>query len=74
MASGTTYMIKRGKLVMDIIPEDHVAARQRCIKEHAGMILVVYHSVLGWDTLDELKAQVLGWETRSYKEAGFHSF
>jgi len=68
MASGTTYMFKRGKLVMDIIPEDHVRGPAKMYKRACWDDIGGLPSVLGWDTLDELKAQVLGWETRSYKD------
>lgn len=68
MASGTTYLIKKGKLVMDVIPEDHVRGPAKMYKRACWEDIGGLPSVLGWDTLDELKAQVLGWETRSYKD------
>jgi len=68
MASGTTYLVKRGKLVMDIMPDDHVRGPAKMYKRACWDAIGGLPSVLGWDTLDELKAQVLGWETKSYKD------
>ncbi|MCB0805052.1 MAG: glycosyltransferase family 2 protein [Bacteroidales bacterium] len=67
MASGTTYNVFGENLVIDKMPEDHVRGaakmyRKECFDQIGGIQVV-----LGWDTLDELKAQMLGWETRSYK-------
>lgn len=68
MASGTTYNVKGEKLIMDRMPEDHVRGaakmyRKSCFDEMGGL-----PAVLGWDTIDELKAQMLGWETRSFPD------
>lgn len=68
MASGTTYNVKGEKLVMDKMPDDHVRGaakmyRKKCFEEIGGL-----QKILGWDTVDELKAQMLGWDTKSYKD------
>ena len=68
LASGTTYEPRNGKLKKDNMPEDHVRGaakmyRKKCWEDIGGI-----QPVLGWDTIDELKSQVLGWETRSYKD------
>jgi len=67
MTSGTTYNVFGDNLVIDKMPEDHVRGaakmyRTTCFDQIGGPQIV-----LGWDTLDELKAQMLGWETKSYK-------
>ena len=66
MTSVTTDNVFGEKLVKDKMPEDHVRGaakmyRKTCFDQIGGIQVV-----LGWDTLDELKAQMLGWETRSY--------
>lgn len=68
LASGTTYNVKGEKLIIDKMPEDHVRGaakmyRRRCFEDIGGLPVV-----LGWDTIDELKAQLKGWETRSYQD------
>ncbi len=68
MASGKTYQYKRGRLVLDVMPDDHVRGPAKMYKKECWNEIGGLPQVLGWDTLDELKAQVLGWETRSYKD------
>jgi poly-beta-1,6-N-acetyl-D-glucosamine synthase len=69
LASGVTYEPdKKGNLKIDSMPDDHVRGaakmyRRKCWNDIGGL-----QRILGWDTIDELKAQVLGWETRSYKQ------
>ncbi len=68
IASGKTYQYRNGRLVMDSMPDDHVRGpakmyRRKCWEDIGGL-----RKVLGWDTIDELNAQVLGWETKSYKD------
>jgi hypothetical protein len=53
---------------MDKMPSDHVRGpakmyRRECFEDIGGL-----PEILGWDTIDELKAQMLGWETKSYKK------
>lgn len=68
IASGRTYQIKHGKLRMDYIPEDHTRGPAKMYKRDCWEDIGGLPSVLGWDTLDELKAQVLGWETKNFKD------
>ena len=68
MASGKTFVPENGKLVLEPCTDDHVRGpiktyKRACFDEIGGL-----PETLGWDTLDEVKAQMLGWETRSYKE------
>lgn len=68
ITSGVTYEIKNNELVRDRMPEDHTRGaakmyRKEVLDEIGGIPLV-----LGWDTIDELKAQMAGWKTRSYRE------
>lgn len=68
MTSGKTYQPKGDKLVLDIMPDDHVRGPAKMYKRECFEAIGGLPKVLGWDTIDELKAQMLGWETRSYKE------
>jgi poly-beta-1,6-N-acetyl-D-glucosamine synthase len=68
MTSGVTCRPVKGRLVRDKMPEDHVRGaakmyRRACFDQIGGL-----SCVLGWDTIDELKAQLAGWETRSFKQ------
>lgn len=68
MASGKTFVPEGNKLIMEPCTDDHVRGPSKvysraCFDEIGGL-----PETLGWDTIDELKAQMKGWETRSYKE------
>jgi len=68
MTSGKTYQPHGDKLVLDMMPDDHVRGpakfyRRACFEAIGGLL-----PVLGWDTIDEMTAQTLGWETRSYQD------
>ncbi len=67
IASGVTVEPKNGKLVMDKMPEDHTRGAAKMYSRELWDDIGGMPIVLGWDTLDELKAQTLGWETRSFK-------
>lgn len=60
-----------GELVdMDKVPDDHVRGatklyRAACFADIGGI-----EEVLGWDTLDEMRAQMHGWRTRSLHGLG----
>jgi glycosyltransferase involved in cell wall biosynthesis len=68
MASGTEFIYKRGKIKMVVMPEDHVKGASKVIRKECWDEIGGFERVLGWDTIDEERAQVLGWKTRSYKE------
>jgi poly-beta-1,6-N-acetyl-D-glucosamine synthase len=68
MTSGKTYQPKGDDLILDKMPDDHTRGPAKMYKRECWDAIGGLPKVLGWDTLDELKAQVLGWETRSYKE------
>ena len=68
MASGKTYVPEGDKLTLEPCTDDHVRGpiktyKRKCFDEIGGL-----PETIGWDTLDEHKAQMLGWETRSYGE------
>lgn len=67
MTSGKTWQPRGDRLVRDSMPDDHVRGpaklyRRTCFEAIGGL-----QKVRGWDTIDELKAQMLGWETRSFE-------
>jgi len=68
MASGVCYLEINGGLEREKHPEFHVRGpskvyRRECWEQIGGLV-----KHLGWDTIDEIKAQYHGWKTRSYKE------
>ncbi len=63
-----TYQAKSGKMIMDRMPSDHTRGAIKMYRKETWDAIGGMPVVLGWDTIDELKAQTLGWETRSYKD------
>ena len=68
MASGVCYVEINGRLEAEAHPEFHVRGpskvyRRECWEQIGGLV-----KHLGWDTIDEIKAQYFGWKTRSYKD------
>jgi len=71
IASGIYLEEKRGKWVPVKMPDYHAAGaskmiRIRCFKDIGGFV-----PARGWDTLDEIRAQMMGWRTRHFKELKF---
>lgn len=68
IAGGYCYLLKKGKMLIEKVPSDHVRGatkiyRRACFEEIGGI-----QETLGWDTIDELKAQMFGWTTRSFAD------
>ena len=60
--------IKGNKKKIDNTPEYHVRGatkmyRKECFQEIGGLI-----PIFGWDGIDEMKAMMLGWQTRSFRD------
>ena len=67
IAGGVCYIEKNGRLKLEEHPEFHVRGttkvyRRECWEEIGGLI-----KHLGWDTIDEIKAQYHGWESKTFK-------
>ncbi len=68
IGGGVIYNDIAGKLVLERHPDFHVRGatkiyRRACWEAIGGLLRVP-----GWDTLDEVKASMLGWETGSFRE------
>ena len=68
IAGGALYHLLKNRLVLDKCPEFHVRGatkvyRKECWEDIGGLCRAP-----GWDTMDEVKANMLGWKTRSYPE------
>jgi hypothetical protein len=68
IAGGHCYEFRKGRLVKESVPDFHVRGatkiyRRECFEDIGGV-----EEVLGWDTIDELRAQMKGWLTRSFDE------
>lgn len=68
ISGGIVYHLANGKEVIEPNPRFHVRGatkiyRRECWEAIGGLL-----KAPGWDTLDEVKAQMLGWSTRSLPE------
>jgi len=71
IAGGFGYYPEKAKLILEKMPKFHVHGptkvyRRKCWEGIGGLI-----SQLNWDAVDELKAQMTGWETKSFEELKF---
>jgi glycosyltransferase involved in cell wall biosynthesis len=67
IASGVCFISRKGKMERENHPEFHVRGASKvykvaCWKDIGGLI-----EHRGWDIIDEMKAQSLGWETKSFQ-------
>jgi biofilm PGA synthesis N-glycosyltransferase PgaC len=68
IASGISSFPQGDKFWTPSVPGEHVLGcskmyRKECFADIGGLV-----EVLGWDTIDEIKAQMLGWQTRHFKD------
>ncbi len=73
IAGGTLFSVQDGVLREEICPAHHVRGamkiyRRSCWDQIGGLTVSP-----GWDTIDEIKANMLGWKTRSFRDIrAFH--
>jgi glycosyltransferase involved in cell wall biosynthesis len=68
IASGVCFGLRNGRLVEEKNPRFHTRGalktyRVRCFREIGGL-----ETGLGWDIVDEIRANMLGWRTRNFPE------
>ncbi|RIL06864.1 MAG: glycosyltransferase family 2 protein [Proteobacteria bacterium] len=66
MASGKTFLVNDGVRQIEWCPDEHVRGpakmyRRACFEAIGGL-----EARRGWDMIDETRAQMLGWTTRSF--------
>jgi len=69
IAGGVIYNRIDDKLVLEQHPKFHVRGATKIYRRPCWEAIGGLHRVPGWDTLDEVKANQLGWSTRSIPEA-----
>jgi glycosyltransferase involved in cell wall biosynthesis len=65
IAGGTIYNKIEDKLVLERVAEFHVRGATKVYRRECWDRLGGMWNGLGWDTIDEVKANIRGWETRS---------
>ncbi len=68
IGGGALFVLSGGEWKLENTPWDHVrgatkAYRRTCYEDIGGV-----PSVNGWDTIDELRAQLKGWQTQSFPD------
>jgi glycosyltransferase involved in cell wall biosynthesis len=68
IGGGTLYHIQNGIEVFESNPRFHVRGATKIYRRECWNAIEGLHQAPGWDTLDETKAHMLGWSTRSFSE------
>jgi len=66
IAGGHCYEMHDGVRVLEWVPESHVRGATKMYRSAVFQQIGGVPPVYGWDTIDELKAQMAGWHTRSF--------
>jgi glycosyltransferase involved in cell wall biosynthesis len=68
IAGGSVYNIIDGKPVLEACPEFHVRGATKIYRRACWEVLGGLMAAPGWDTLDEVQAQMSNWKTRTFPE------
>jgi glycosyltransferase involved in cell wall biosynthesis len=68
MGSGVIYNLEDGKLMLERTPLFHVRGAAKMYRKECWIELKGMYAINGWDTLDEVKANMLGWKTRNFAD------
>jgi poly-beta-1,6-N-acetyl-D-glucosamine synthase len=68
IAGGTSYVLEKGKLYEEKMPEFHPCAAARMYKKKCFADINGLIETLGWDTIDLLRAQMHGWQTNRFND------
>jgi glycosyltransferase involved in cell wall biosynthesis len=68
IGGGDIYHVIRGKLVLEKNPAFHVRGATKIYRKACWDALSGLIAAPGWDTLDEVKANMLGWKTRRFAD------
>jgi len=72
MASGICYELEGGEWTPRHVTASHVVGPARAYRRECLDEILPLEERMGWDGLDEVKANVLGWRTRNVPELAFH--
>jgi glycosyltransferase involved in cell wall biosynthesis len=68
IGGGDIYHDIDGKLILEKNPAFHVRGATKIYRRECWNAIGKLIEAPGWDTLDEVKANMLGWETRSFSD------
>jgi poly-beta-1,6-N-acetyl-D-glucosamine synthase len=65
IAGGTIYNVIGGQAILEACPAFHVRGATKIYRRECWDAIGGFWPAPGWDTMDEVKAQMLGWSTRT---------
>jgi len=68
IGGGTLYHLDQGAKVVEPNPRFHVRGATKIYRDECWRAIGGLLTAPGWDTLDEVKAHMLGWSTRTFPE------
>jgi glycosyltransferase involved in cell wall biosynthesis len=68
IGGGGIYHLLRGKPTLEVNPRFHVRGATKIYRRECWEAIGGLWRAAGWDTIDEVKANMLGWSTRSFNE------
>jgi biofilm PGA synthesis N-glycosyltransferase PgaC len=71
IASGSCYELEEGRWVQRHVTRSHVRGATRAYRWECLQDVLPLEERLGWDGIDEIKANLRGWTTRSFTTLGF---
>jgi glycosyltransferase involved in cell wall biosynthesis len=72
IGGGTIYSNVDGKYILEECPGFHVRGATKIYRRKCWVDIGELIRAPGWDTVDEIKANMLGWETRSFPNIYLH--
>jgi glycosyltransferase involved in cell wall biosynthesis len=71
IASGTCYELVNGSWKPYHVTGGHVRGATRAYRRECFLEVAPLEDRLGWDGIDEARANILGWTTQSFRDLGF---
>ncbi len=68
IGGGEIYYSLGGQLKLEVNPRFHVRGATKIYRRACWETIGGLRAVVGWDTIDEVKANMLGWKTYSFRE------
>jgi biofilm PGA synthesis N-glycosyltransferase PgaC len=74
IGGGTIYHRLGGKMKLEATPRFHVRGATKIYRRACWQAIGGLLAAPGWDTIDEVKANMLGWKTYSFGELHLHHY
>ena len=68
IASGSCFLFEKGKKIPEVVSSDHTRGGLKTYRRECFVDIGGVRELDGWDGIDNITAQIKGWETRSFQE------